>query len=53
VETGGGVETRFARALDTVPGPTLGHLCEYDALPGIGHACGHKSSPRRGPRGAG
>ena len=21
--------------------PTIGLLCEYDALPGIGHACGH------------
>lgn len=23
------------------PGPTLAFLAEYDALPGIGHACGH------------
>ena len=23
------------------PGPLVGVLCEYDALPGIGHACGH------------
>ncbi|MEJ8738501.1 M20 family metallopeptidase [Erysipelotrichaceae bacterium HCN-30851] len=22
-------------------GPTIGYLCEYDALPDIGHACGH------------
>lgn len=22
-------------------GPTIGICCEYDALPGIGHACGH------------
>lgn len=22
-------------------GPSIGLLCEYDALPGIGHACGH------------
>ena len=22
-------------------GPTIAVLCEYDALPGIGHACGH------------
>lgn len=22
-------------------GPNIGILCEYDALPGIGHACGH------------
>jgi metal-dependent amidase/aminoacylase/carboxypeptidase family protein len=24
-----------------VPGPRVAVLCEYDALPGIGHACGH------------
>lgn len=24
-----------------VGGPNIGLLCEYDALPGIGHACGH------------
>jgi len=42
VETGvGGVETAFRASLDTGPGPTLAILCEYDALPGIGHACGH------------
>ncbi|KAG0410671.1 hypothetical protein HPB47_012211 [Ixodes persulcatus] len=23
------------------PGPSVAILCEYDALPGIGHACGH------------
>lgn len=23
------------------PGPTIAYLAEYDALPGIGHACGH------------
>lgn len=23
------------------PGPKIGFLCEYDALPGIGHGCGH------------
>src|SRR4051812_47991722 len=28
-----------ARAGDS--GPTIAVLCEYDALPGIGHACGH------------
>ena len=22
-------------------GPSIGLLCEYDALPGLGHACGH------------
>jgi amidohydrolase len=35
-----GVETAFvARAGSS--GPTVAVLCEYDALPGIGHACGH------------
>ena len=35
-----GLPTAFvARAGDT--GPTVAVLCEYDALPGIGHACGH------------
>jgi len=35
-----GVETAFAaRAGDS--GPLVAILCEYDALPGIGHACGH------------
>ena len=40
------------RSLDTVqdlllaiaqikPGPTIAFLAEFDALPGIGHACGH------------
>ena len=23
------------------PGPSVAYLCEYDALPGIGHGCGH------------
>ncbi|KHE71087.1 M20 family metallopeptidase, partial [Halobacillus sp. BBL2006] len=23
------------------PGPKIGYLAEYDALPGLGHACGH------------
>ncbi|PYZ98288.1 amidohydrolase [Alteribacter lacisalsi] len=23
------------------PGPSIGFMCEYDALPEIGHACGH------------
>ena len=35
-----GVPTAFvARAGST--GPTITVCCEYDALPGIGHACGH------------
>ena len=35
-----GIATAFeARAGST--GPTVAVMCEYDALPGIGHACGH------------
>ena len=42
VERGvGGVDTAFRASLETGAGPTLAILCEYDALPGIGHACGH------------
>ncbi|HUM15370.1 MAG TPA: amidohydrolase [Candidatus Nitrosotalea sp.] len=42
VERGvGGVATAFRASLETGPGPTLAILCEYDALPGVGHACGH------------
>jgi amidohydrolase len=37
----GGVETAFRASIETGPGPTIAVLCEYDALPGIGHACGH------------
>jgi amidohydrolase len=36
-----GVETAFRATLETGSGPTIAILCEYDALPGIGHACGH------------
>jgi amidohydrolase len=35
-----GVDTAFAARAGTT-GPTVAILCEYDALPGIGHACGH------------
>ncbi len=42
VETGvGGVETAFRGTIETGEGPSVAILCEYDALPGIGHACGH------------
>jgi len=42
VERGvGGVETAFRGTLANGDGPTIAILCEYDALPGIGHACGH------------
>ncbi|MCL2547552.1 MAG: M20 family metallopeptidase [Symbiobacteriaceae bacterium] len=34
--------TAFKATLDTgKPGGEVGLLCEYDALPGIGHGCGH------------
>jgi amidohydrolase len=36
-----GVATAFRAVLDCGPGPRVAVLCEYDALPGIGHACGH------------
>jgi amidohydrolase len=38
----GGLATAFRATLETgTGGPTLAILCEYDALPGVGHACGH------------
>lgn len=37
-----GLETAFwAEAGDKKNGPTIAFLAEYDALPGLGHACGH------------
>jgi amidohydrolase len=36
-----GVETAFRGTIETGDGPTIAILCEYDALPAIGHACGH------------
>src|SRR3989441_1786693 len=42
VEQGvGGVDTAFRATIETGAGPNIAILCEYDALPGIGHACGH------------
>jgi amidohydrolase len=35
-----GIDTAFAARAGRV-GPTIAVCCEYDALPGIGHACGH------------
>ena len=37
-----GMETAFKATFDSgKPGKTVGYLCEYDALPEIGHGCGH------------
>ena len=36
-----GVDTAFRATLETGDGPTIAIMCEYDALPGLGHACGH------------
>lgn len=43
VECGvGGMETAFrAVRSSSSTGPRIGYLCEYDALPDLGHACGH------------
>lgn len=43
VEIGvGGLETAFrAEYVNGQGGPSIGLLCEYDALEGIGHGCGH------------
>ena len=48
LEAEGIATTRHAHGLDTAfsaqvgtEGPTVAVICEYDALPGIGHACGH------------
>lgn len=35
-----GIDTAFETRVGT-SGPNVAVLCEYDALPGIGHACGH------------
>lgn len=43
VETGvGGMATAFRATREFgTGGPTLAVFCEYDALPGLGHGCGH------------
>ncbi|MCL1787852.1 MAG: M20 family metallopeptidase [Defluviitaleaceae bacterium] len=36
------MDTAFVAVYDTGrPGPSVAFICEYDALPEIGHACGH------------
>ena len=43
VERGvGGIETSYRAVWERGSGgPTIGFMMEYDALPGLGHACGH------------
>jgi amidohydrolase len=36
-----GLPTAYAAEFGNEKGPTIAILSEYDALPGIGHACGH------------
>ena len=36
-----GMDTAFIASAGSGDGPTIGIFCEYDALPEIGHACGH------------
>lgn len=36
-----GLDTAFTASRASADGPTIAFLAEYDALPGIGHACGH------------
>jgi amidohydrolase len=44
VERGiGGIDTAFRATIETGNGPTIAIMCEYDALPTIGHACGHNA----------
>lgn len=38
-----GYPTGFCAVLKNGEGPTVGVLVEYDALPGLGHACGHNA----------
>jgi len=38
----GGLETAFRATVDSGrPGPTIAFIAEYDALPEVGHGCGH------------
>lgn len=36
-----GVETAYSSEFGAAGGPVMSILSEYDALPGVGHACGH------------
>ena len=37
----GGLPTAFRAWVGTATGPAVGIVCEYDALAGLGHGCGH------------
>ncbi|MGQ0743850.1 MAG: amidohydrolase [Acidimicrobiales bacterium] len=37
----GGLPTAFTATAGPIGGPAVGIMCEYDALPGLGHGCGH------------
>ncbi len=44
VEKALAVPTDFLAVFDSgKPGPTLAYMCEYDALPTVGHGCGHNN----------
>ncbi|KAG2201834.1 hypothetical protein INT47_004391 [Mucor saturninus] len=36
-----GLDTAFMASFSNGSGRRVGFVCEYDALPGVGHACGH------------
>jgi amidohydrolase len=36
-----GLDTAFRAEVSTGEGPTVAFICEYDALPELGHGCGH------------
>ena len=36
-----GLPTAFRAWVGADSGPTIGIICEYDAVPGLGHGCGH------------
>jgi amidohydrolase len=40
-EGSAGLPTAFRAWVGSDSGPAVGIICEYDALPGLGHGCGH------------
>ena len=48
----GSLDTAFVAEYNSgKPGMTFAFLCEYDALPELGHACGHSRSGFKGDHG--